>query len=181
MERNISPKRARDLLRVLYERDPLVLDQIGVTRWLMGEDRKGTIGCTEAVIHYLQFDLDDENEGYIDCFLEYIPEGQLEIATDPNAHCEKGCYSVKQICGGQVHELEGEILTHKYYLGREVGYDVGGEIAEKDFFDKHIEKWRKGFRDCFDERVCVARDNCKRKVKDSTGEGYAVKQTALSS
>lgn len=46
-----------------------------------------------------------------------------------------------------------EIERHKYFLSEQAGHDVGWEVAEKDWEEKHAEEYRTMFQTVPKERV----------------------------
>jgi hypothetical protein len=175
---DISPRRARDLVRVLSERDPNVLTQIKENRWYMGQREGHLVGWTKAAIDFIKYRLTDAQEGYVACFLQHVPEGQFEVPIDEGVLYCGVCVSKEQFNDDQGEIIIQEAITHKYYLGQR-GEDVSEVGAQNDFVIHHGD-FAEEYRRCFEERVCPARNQCRNKVMNLGNNYKAVKENALS-
>jgi hypothetical protein len=170
MRREITDRRARDLLKIFYKKDSTILSKVKNHRWVMGERQKNFISWVSGVKDFFQYELQDKDEGYVNCFLDYVPEGQYDIPASDNIKCGGYCISVSKLNKAQRKDLEGEFETHRWYLSQKAGYDVGSKAAMMDFMTEDLNEWCKGYRECFEERVCPARNKCDIKLTEKTKE-----------
>jgi hypothetical protein len=59
--------------------------------------------------------------------------------------------------------LKAAIEDNKWYRSIEAQHDVGWEQAEKDFIKNYLKTWAAGFKVCYCNFVCPARETCKMK------------------
>lgn len=108
---------------------------------------------------------DDEIEGFIACWGHYLGKtDNKEFVFHPD-HKLEGCEVYSEFMKGQMQELVREIKVNQWYIGEKEHHAVEFKHATMDFIENHLDKFARGYRECYCNHVCKYREDCNIGVK----------------